>query len=179
MGNWVSIDIADQEGRWNGWRVIPPLRGPDGFTTAIFTPLQGNHHAVITRTLPEELMPIAVRWIDNFYTEESAWTVHEGIEGMTWERSAPGEVSIAGGPAVWNRVPLIDSPIEGVQIRIGNQPPLWRSNDWRLSERANRTIVEQETLLFDMSMMQLPYRQPLEQVLPVLIFNEATSAELG
>jgi len=175
ISNFVVFNVAEQDGRWNNWRMIPPLVGPDGFVTATYSPLRGNNIAVITSTLPEELMPVAVRWLDNFLTQESSLIAIQGYPDILWRYSDPGEVGIHGGPALWERI-VPPEPVENV--RMHQIMPNWRSHDFRLSERANRTIVEQETLLFDMSMIQLPYRQPIEQVLPILIFDEAQTAEM-
>jgi len=119
-----------------------------------------------------------VRWLDNFMTEISTLHTIQGQEGVHWRFSDPGEVSIAGGQARWER---IISPEGGFlpNDMWGGQPmPNWRSHDWRLSERADRSIVEQETLLYDETMAMFPWRNDIGVLLPVLIFDEAQSAEL-
>jgi len=175
LGNVMTVTVAEQEDRWNSFRMVPPLSSPVSDATAVYFPFFGNNRAAITTNLPEEMMPIAVRWLDNFYTIESALIQVQGIEDLTWRFSDPGEVGIHGGPALWERV----VPPEGTtNVSMGAGFPNFRTSDFRLSERANRSIVEQETLLYDMSMIQLPFRQPLEQVLPVLIFDESQSLEI-
>jgi len=175
IGGSVAMDIANQEGRWNGFRVVPPLAGPDGTATAVYVPLVGNNRAVITRNLPEELMPVAVRWIDNFYTEMSALVSVQGIEGVNWRFAEPGEVGIHGGPALWARMGTTDD-IQNMTMTQAN--PNFRDNHFRLGEVANREIVEQETLLFDMTMIQEPFRMRRDQIMPVVIFDEVQAAEV-
>ena len=176
MAAFISVDVTDQEGRWNGYRMIPPLRGPGGHQETPLVPLQGNHRAVITNMTSDETMPIAVRWLDNFLTYEFALLAVEGIEGITWRRAEPGEIGIHGGPGMWAR-------IHGVEFdpnvnHFGQMVPNWRSHNFRLSEVANRDIIEQETLLYDVTHLQVPYRQALDNVMPILMFDEATSVEL-
>jgi len=175
IGATVLVDIEDQEGRWNNWRMIPPLMGPNGHREAQYSPLVGNHRAVVTDRLSDELMPVALRWLDNFLDTEFTLMAYRGIENVTWRWAEPGEVGIHGGPASWARVFGID---DGPNVMIGQMFPMFRTHDFRLSEVANRDIVEQESLLYDMSLIQLPFRQPLENVVPVLMFDEHTSVEL-
>jgi len=178
IGGSTAVDIADQEGRWNGFRVVPPLAGPDGVATAVYAPLMGNNRAVITNNLPEELMPVAVRWLDNFYTEISALVSVQGMEGIHWRFAEPGEVGIHGGPALWARKALLDAgQVDNVTYFQAN--PNFRDNHFRLGEVANRDIVEQETLLFDMTVIQEPFRMRRDQIMPVVIFDEAQSAEVS
>ena len=178
IGGSTAVDIANQEGRWNGFRVVPPLAGPDGVATAVYVPLAGNNRAVITNNLPEELMPVAVRWLDNFYTETSALVSVQGTEGTHWRFAEPGEVGIHGGQALWARLHLLDAgQVDNVTFFQAN--PNFRDNNFRLGEVANRDIVEQETLLFDMTVIQEPFRMSRDRIMPVVIFDEAQSAEIS
>ena len=172
---FIGMDINDQEGRWNGFRMIPPLRGPGGHQEAMLAPMQGNHRAVITNRISDDLMPVAVRWLDNLLTYESALLGVEGPEGVTWRYAEPGETAIHGGQAKWARVNM---PDWDPNVRWGQNFPSWRSNDFRLSEAADRSIVETETLLYDMTLIQVPFRQALDNVMPIVMFDEVTSVEL-
>jgi len=180
LGQMITIDFTDQNGRWNDFRVIPYLETPDGRRENFMRPLAGNHRAVITSTLPEELMPVAVRWLDNFMTEISTLKTIQGYQDVHWRFSDPGEVSIAGGQARWERIvsPEADRGATETAMWAGQPMPNWRSHDWRLSERADRSIVEQETLLYDETRAMYQYRNDLNIILPVLIFDEAQAAEL-
>lgn len=173
VGQFQTLDVSNQEGRWNSWRTIPPITGPEGYVSAPINPLRGFPRAVITSNLPEELMPIAVRWLDNFLTEESALLAIEGIEDLTWRRSDPGQVGIGGGPAVWERIAQHNAPANTL---MGNLLPTFRSSEFRLSERADRSIIEQETLLYDETLRYLPYM--VDNALPVLFWDEAESVEV-
>ena len=179
LGQMVTVDIENQEGRWNDFRVIPYLETPDGRRMNFIRPLAGNHRAAITSNISDELMPVAVRWLDNFMTEISTLKTIQGQEDVHWRWADPGTVSIAGGQARWERIISPEGGGSGANDMWGGQPmPNWRSHDWRLSEAANRTIIEQETLLYDETRIMFPYRNDIDIIVPVLIFDEEQSAEL-
>ena len=158
------------------WIVIPYLIGPNGHQVANYNPLMGDNRAVITSRVSDELMPVAVRWLDNKYTDESALLMVQGIEGINWRRAEPNEIGIHGRAGTWARLPAQDPPV--TNTHIGQIFPNFRSNEFRLGEVADRTIYEQETILFDQSMLMLPHRDSIENIVPPLIFNEAVSAEI-
>jgi len=178
LGQMITTDFDNQEGRWNDFRVIPYLITPDGRQENFTRPLQGNHRAAITNNLDPELMPVAVRWLDNFMTEISTLMTIQGQEDVHWRWADPGTVSIAGGPARWERIISPEGGAATNDMWAGQPMPNWRSHDWRLSERADRSIVEQETLLYDETLVMFPYRNDLNIIVPVLIFDEVQSAEL-
>ena len=180
VGVMPAMWVAGVSSHWNQgqWRVIPYLIGPGGHQVAVYNPLQANHRAVITNRVSDELMPVAVRWLDNFLTDESALLQVQGIEDLNWRRSDPGEVGIHGGPAMWERIPTPAGETPIPNTTMGQILPNFRSHEFRLSERANRSIIEQETLLYDESMLMLPFRDRIENIVPVLMFDEAVSAEL-
>ena len=99
----------------------------------------------------------------------------EGIEGITWRYAEPGEVAIHDGEAMWAR---IHDPVYDPNIRFGQMLPNLRTHNFRLREVANRDIFEIETLIYDMTHLQVPYRQSLDNVMPILMFDEIISVEL-
>jgi len=177
MANWVGGTTS----HWNQgqWHIVPALMGPDGHQVTTYNHLRGNNRAVITNRVSDEMMPIAVRFLDSLLTDEMALLMVQGIEDLTWRRSDPGSIGIHGGPAMWERLTL-DPPVQN--ITLGQIFPNFRSNDFRLSERANRDLpdgrVEQEVWLFEQSMNLLPYRDTIDNIVPMLIFGEAVTAEL-
>ena len=178
VGVKPAMWVGGTSTEWRSWRVIPYLEGPNGHSVAVYNPLRGNNRAVITSRLPEELMPVAVRFLDSLYTDDMALLMVQGIQDLNWRFSDPGEVGIHGGPAMWERIVHPPDNPAPPNTTIGQIFPNFRSNEFRLSERADRTIIEQETLLYDESMLMLPLRDRIENIVPVLIFGEAESAEL-
>ena len=84
--------IAPGNGGDNWYTVNWSLEGPDGY--AFHTQTRGAIHStgnfVITCDCPEELIPVALQWVDYFYTEEGSALALIGVEGKDWEVKADG-----------------------------------------------------------------------------------------
>lgn len=84
--------VAPGNGGDEWYTVNWSLEGPDGF--AFHTNTRGAVHStgnfVITCDCPEELIPVALQWVDYFYTEEGSALALIGVEGEDWEVKADG-----------------------------------------------------------------------------------------
>lgn len=84
--------VAPGSGGEEWYTVNWSLEGPDGF--AFHTNTRGAVHStgnfVITCDCPEELIPVALKWVDYFYTEEGSALALIGVEGEDWEVKADG-----------------------------------------------------------------------------------------
>lgn len=95
-------------GAWRGgysggsgdFRVVPPLRGPDGHVSAGYFPPgpKTGDSAAITKDADN---PAAVyKWIDFMYSREASVRNWWGVFGVDWRWAEPGEIGINGKPAV-------------------------------------------------------------------------------
>lgn len=84
--------IAPGSGGDNWYTVNWSLEGPDGY--AFHTQTRGAIHStgnfVITCDCPEELIPVALKWVDYFYSEEGSALALIGVEGEDWEVKEDG-----------------------------------------------------------------------------------------
>ena len=68
------------------------LEGPDGY--AFHTQTRGAVHStgnfVITADCPVEKIPLALRWVDYFYSEEGSQLCLVGVKGEDWDEDADG-----------------------------------------------------------------------------------------
>ena len=84
--------IAPGNGGDNWYTVNWSLEGPDGY--AFHTQTRGAIHStgnfVITCDCPEELIPVALKWVDYFYSEEGSALALIGVEGEDWEVKEDG-----------------------------------------------------------------------------------------
>ncbi len=84
--------VAPGDGGDEWYTVNWSLEDPDGF--AFHTQVRGAVHStgnfVITADCPEELIPVALQWVDYFYTEEGSALALIGVEGKDWEVKADG-----------------------------------------------------------------------------------------
>ena len=78
VGDWYTIN-------WS-------LEGPDGY--AFHTQTRGAVHStgnfVITADCPVEKIPLALRWVDYFYSEEGSQLCLVGVKGEDWDEDADG-----------------------------------------------------------------------------------------
>jgi putative aldouronate transport system substrate-binding protein len=88
------------EGGSGDFRVVPPLRGPDGHATAGYFPFgpKTGDSAAITKDAdnPEAIY----KWIDFMYSREASVRNWWGVYEVDWRWAEPGEVGINGKPAV-------------------------------------------------------------------------------
>lgn len=84
--------VAPGSGGDEWYTVNWSLEGPDGY--AEHTQTRGAVHStgnfIITADCPEELIPVALQWVDYFYTEEGSALALIGVEGKDWADSADG-----------------------------------------------------------------------------------------
>lgn len=84
--------IAPGDGGDNWYTVNWSLEGPDGY--AFHTQTRGAIHStgnfVITCDCPEEKIPLALKWIDYFYSEEGSALALIGVKDEDWEVKADG-----------------------------------------------------------------------------------------
>lgn len=77
---------APGDGSDNWYTVNWSLEGPDGY--AEHTQIRGAIHStgnfVITCDCPEDLIPVALQWVDYFYTEEGSALALIGVENEDW-----------------------------------------------------------------------------------------------
>lgn len=83
---------AELEKDWN--TVNHSLMGPEGFASHTQTraAIHSCGNFVITDSCPEELIPVALKWVDYFYTEEGSRLLLVGVEGQDWEIKADGSM---------------------------------------------------------------------------------------
>lgn len=85
--------IAPGNGGDNWYTVNWSLQGPDGlrpFHTQTRGAIHSTGNFVITSDCPKELIPVALKWVDYFYTEEGSALALIGVEGEDWEVKEDG-----------------------------------------------------------------------------------------
>ncbi len=103
---------ADPE-RYRQYVPIAPLAGPDGTRQGAYFPDSPYHSGQFVITDKCASPEAAIRWIDTFYTIDTAIRECErgGIEGKQFRWAEPGEVGMNGKPAIYKTlVPLSIEP---------------------------------------------------------------------
>ena len=173
-GSFLSdIDQKDPNARWRKYVAVPPLQGPNNVRYAAWDYLNVGvevSHLVVTKkcTRPE----VMVQWAD---VQSDLQAILRGYGGPKFEWAKKGELGINGKqaifafPAVWN-----------TQKNIGwNQKnAMYRSNDFRLSERVNPKDLTYEQPLYQQTEdSYFPYKQPKEMQFPPVTLDQDQAAQ--
>ena len=148
---------------------IPPLTGPEGYSSAAFYPPFVWSVKFITKDCanPE----VAFKWLDLLASEEvSLWQIF-GIEGKDWERAKPGDVGLDGQPGVIRN--LLPPDGENGGIEMGYFWPKKIFNGWVADPNRPNWI---EYRLAQETMKNYEGKQPKE-ILPVLVVDQTDAIE--
>ncbi len=131
-GNFVDIDQKDPNARWRQYEVVPALEGPNKVRYSAWDYLTVGvevAHLVITKKCakPEQL----VQWADAQYELEA---ILRGYGGPAFSWAKKGELGINGKQAVYGFDATWNSK---KNINWSQDNPMYRSQDFRLGERAN------------------------------------------
>jgi putative aldouronate transport system substrate-binding protein len=98
----MFADIGAEHERWQEYRPIEPVAGPDGYRTSPHYPHQVSPHLIVFDTV--EQPEVMVRWADWFYTLEGFMRGVKGwVEGEDWFRldEDSGKTGLTGDPAIY------------------------------------------------------------------------------
>ena len=165
-----------ESGRWDEYRVVPPLEGPSGRRESWYAPVYGSFSWVITDVV--ENVEAAFRLGDFFYTREALVRNNYGRQGVEWRWAEDGEIGINGKQAIW--VPLVGRGIIAGDAWWNQAGPQVRNRDWRLGRvpSAPEGETSLEVMLFEETQKYEPYQAPMEKIVPPVSFNEAEAAQL-
>lgn len=118
-GGWGGVFMQVPGERYNSFRALPPLKGPDGEQNAVYYPQLP--YSALWITTECKYPEVVARWADWFYSTEGTLTVRRGLEGTNWRWAEDSEIGINGEPAVWTQlVPWNDSePQNNFWVRLG------------------------------------------------------------
>ncbi len=97
-GNFITWNSPSK--RSTLYDILPPITGPKGQRNTGYypqDPFAGNFVITKAAKTPE----IAVKWADQFYTDEVTLMTSFGREGQEWNWASPGDIGINGKPAIW------------------------------------------------------------------------------
>ena len=120
--------------RYQLYRPLAPLKGPDGVQyaySAPYTPSTGNF--VITKDCknPE----LAMQWANALYTNEACSTIFNGVEGKAWRFAKDGEVGFEGQPALWTALIAYGGDVGSTRNDCWTQMGIYNfSAEWRAGQ---------------------------------------------
>ena len=167
-GSFMTVDEA-HGGRWTEYVAVPPLKGPKGVHYAVWSVYQAvGGGTVITKACkhPE----VAVQWIDAMYWREATLRSVQGVLDKDWRWATQDEKGINGQKAVWFQTNTWGQPWNESWMQRG---PSYRSSFTRLSEAVQAGHPSYENMLYNEAKDKMwPNRQPKDNVLPPLFFNQ-------
>ena len=94
------MDFADTAGeRRTHFRILAPLRGPNGRQHAAYSEFAGVGISFFAVTKDSRMPELAVKWADYLYTPDYATRSRYGVLGRDWIIPPPGTVAVDGGQA--------------------------------------------------------------------------------
>ena len=181
MGMFTQFGAASE--RWKDYRTIPPLEGPDGVRTTMYTADMGvtNKLAGLAVSTSCEYPAAALRFGDFMYTEEPTMLDSWGVEGVDWEKSPPGTLAVDG------TFEAVLTPL-GMGITLnsnwGHQSARYVYFEDYHSKRAMTDELFYERILYrETEENYMPFVPDAEQIVPLLSFlgdeaNEVVDIEI-
>lgn len=97
-GGQFASTIGDE--RYQMYRPLEPLKGPDGTQYCLSVPQYPTQGAFVVTTACEE-PEVAMQWANVLYTDESMLNIFNGKEDVAWRWAEEGESDFNGEPAIW------------------------------------------------------------------------------
>ena len=100
-----------EEGIWQQYRVVPPLRGPGGVQLTAYRPFMPNFgRFALTNKASEAVQQRAMELANWFYTVQGTLEMGSGLrghvsEGFYWDWAGPDDRGLDGEPAVYIKLP--------------------------------------------------------------------------
>ncbi|MFB9279435.1 extracellular solute-binding protein [Cohnella cellulosilytica] len=170
--NTLAQFISLNHERASEYKTVPPLEGPSGyrqFPYDYYNHIGGNFIITDKAGNPD----LIYRWIDGLLSPEMTQLANIGLEGVGWEKASPDMKGLSGKPAVWNR--LIQG---GQQTNAHWGQTIIRHFSREMFEGLAATETQQPYILYNETKNNYePYKAPIEEMVPVMFFNEAQAFE--
>lgn len=102
-GGWRGQFSAIGGERFNNFRAIAPLKGPEGVQeTAVF--LQNPSAGALVISANCKYADAIIRYFDYMFTSQGLLEQRNGFKGTAWDWAKEGQVGLDGKPAVWEQL---------------------------------------------------------------------------
>ncbi len=102
-GGWRGQFTSIGGDRFNNFRAIAPLKGPNGVQEAANF-FQNPSVGALVISANCEYADAIIRYFDYMFTEQGLLEQRNGFEGTAWEWAQEGQVGLDGKPAVWQQL---------------------------------------------------------------------------
>ncbi len=173
----VFTQNGGPSGRWQEYKPIAPLKGPDGMQQTpltVYQPTGGQANFVITNVAknPEA----AFRMLDLMYSFDATTRSVFGVEGEDWVRPEPGTESISRGEALYSVLQTWEgNPHNRNWMQTA---PTFRTNDYRRAQAYNPDDPLERWLDDWTQNLMEPYGTK-DKAVPPLVFTAEQSKMYG
>ncbi len=193
-GGWWPCNtdalLKEQEGSYQDWVVLEPIKGPKGVQLAAYYPtnyFQSNYGLVSADCKNPEL---AVKFFDLLASQEMTLITQNGPKGIAWDYVSEG-TSIAGGEAKWKKIPakklrssqIPDYTDEGLNfVKYVWDPDAvmtHNTNEFRLSQYCAKPETSVEALLYQCGKAYSKYKPDDNTMLPNLAYSEEDAKKIA
>lgn len=167
--------------RYQEYRAMLPLKGPDGFQTTVLDPygsVWGRNFLLSANAANPEA---AIKWGDFIYTFEATSRAYYGQKDVAWREATEGEIGINGLPALYTQL-LPWQETDPQNEHIVQQGIDFRDSAYRLGMTFDQntdlySADGLEKLLYEVSKEYTPFGKP-EMKIPPVKFTKAENDEM-
>lgn len=179
-GSFLTIEYSD-DALWYDYEPVPPLTGPDGHSVATTNHYVEPHYRFVITSACEHPETL-VQWAD--YQMDLEAIMHgyydtASNQGEKWDWAEEGEKGIDGRQAIWKMLPSKTQEDAPPGASWNQLSMMYRSLDFRNGQYVDPKRPNFEARLFEASQVYQDAGEPIEQQLPPLLFDEATTAEVS
>jgi putative aldouronate transport system substrate-binding protein len=181
---------SQEEGDWQNWTILPPLRGPNGVQLA-YTGVENHFGSSIGLVSTDSLYPeIAVKLFDLIASEEGTMVTWNGVEGITWEWTNEG-TNLVGGTPIWRKLTpehrTEDGGIDWAAYGFDFKDAQWDSDavmsgatsEFREGEAVDDPSMNVEAVLFRCATIYHQFAAHYSTLVPGLSFTEEQARRLS
>ena len=175
---------ADGARKWEEYRLLAPLKGPDGEAISDWNPYVMYQTGMAFIPAGAQNPEAAFRLVDYLATYEGTMRSAWGIEGVHWQKAAEGAVGLDGSPAV---VSTLDAYRTDTNFRWDQLAGYVRDTAFTVTQETAADpyaddvapLDGRQIVLYKGSLAHQEVAQSLDSVLPSLYFTEEASEEIA
>ncbi|RED52721.1 ABC transporter substrate-binding protein [Cohnella phaseoli] len=171
----VFTQLLGESGRWNEYKTVPVLKGPNGaqYAPTDATSLTTGSFLITNKAKNPE---VALRWADGLYEYEHTLRSNYGRPDQEWRNATDGEIGINGEPAKWSELKSFG---EVQNVNWAQTGPALRSNEFRLSA-VSKGNDDLEVILYNETKNNYePYKSSTYATVPPLFMTNEQATEIA
>lgn len=175
---------ADGARKWEEYRLLAPLKGPDGEAISDWNPYVMYQTGMAFIPAGAQNPEAAFRLVDYLATYEGTMRSAWGVEGVHWQKAAEGAVGLDGSPAV---VSTLEAYRTDTNFRWDQLAGYVRDTKFTVMQETAADpyaadvapLDGRQIVMYKGSLAHQAVAQSLDSVLPSLYFTEDAAEEIA